>query len=130
LKRKIIFIVCSILFLTGCRNTTSIESSERKIFDTENKISSITIHTTINGTRDISVPEDALDEIISWLNTFEVGDPVGDTVIPGTGSTSVTLTYVDGSTVTQKISIIKIDGTSYYIEAPDAPVVWVSLINS
>ena len=63
----------------------------------DSPITAITFHSIINNTGDCPVPEADLEEITNWLSSFTVGNRVGKTLVPGTGSVEMTLTYADGT---------------------------------
>ena len=92
-------------------------------------ITAITFHSIINSAGDLPVPEEDLEEIVSWLYAFQVGNRVGKTLVPGTGSVEMTLTYADGTSERRSLSIIHLDGVTYYINSPNAPACYLTLLN-
>ena len=94
-------------------------------------ITAITFHSIINSAGDLPVPEEDLEEIVSWLYAFQVGNRVGKgkTMVPGTGSVEMTLTYADGTWERRSLDIIHLDGVAYLVESPNAPKCYVTLLN-
>ena len=95
----------------------------------DSPITAITFHSIINNTGDCPVPDADLEEITNWLSSFTVGNRVGKTLVPGTGSVEMTLTYADGTSERRSLSIIHLDGVTYYINSPNAPTCYLTLLN-
>ena len=97
----------------------------------DSPITAITFHSIINNTGDCPVPDADLEEIVSWLYAFQVGNRVGKgkTMVPGTGSVEMTLTYADGTWERRSLDIIHLDGVAYLVESPNAPKCYVTLLN-
>ena len=95
----------------------------------DSPITAITFHSIINSAGDLPVPEEDMEEIVSWLYAFQVGNRVGKTLVPGTGSVEMTLTYADGTSERRSLSIIHLDGVTYYINSPNAPTCYLTLLN-
>lgn len=130
-RPPVVFLILSAMAALLCGGLVSCETKEPDcVFDSTKEIAAVTIHTTVNDLGEIEVPGEHLEEISQWLNRFQVGKAAGDALSPGAGSTSVTVTYADGTTVDQSISTVKRDKTQYYIDAPDAPECWTSLFSA
>ena len=97
----------------------------------DSPIAAITFHSIINSAGDLPVPEEDLEEIVSWLYAFQVGNRVGKgkTMVPGTGSVEMTLTYADGTSERRSLDIIHLNGVAYFVESPNAPQCYVTLLN-
>ena len=96
----------------------------------DSPITAITFHDTIDSNKgNLPVPEADLEEITNWLSSFTVGNRVGKTLVPGTGSVEMTLTYADGTSERRSLSIIHLDGVAYLVESPNAPKCYVTLLN-
>ena len=97
----------------------------------DSPITAITFHSIINNTGDCPVPDADLEEIVSWLYAFQVGNRVGKgkTMVPGTGSVEMTLTYADGTSERRSLDIIHLNGVAYFVESPNAPKCYVTLLN-
>ena len=96
----------------------------------DSPITAITFHDTIDSNKgNLPVPEADLEEITNWLSSFTVGNRVGKTLVPGTGSVEMTLTYADGTSERRSLSIIHLDGVTYYINSPNAPACYLTLLN-
>ena len=81
---------------------------------------------------DLPVPEEDMEEIVSWLYAFQVGNRVGKNrknLVPGTGSVEMTLTYADGTSERRSLDIIHLDGVAYLVKYPNAPQCYVTLLN-
>ena len=121
MKRTVTLFACLLLgLLCACG------ARGEAVFDEDREIVTVTRHSIINQEGDTVVPEEYLDEVVQWLRQFRVGKRVGRTLVPGTGSVSVTVVYADGECVTVSIGLVVIDGVRYKIEAPDAPECWVN----
>ena len=96
----------------------------------DSPITAITFHDTIDSNKgNLPVPDADLEEITNWLSSFTVGNRVGKTLVPGTGSVEMTLTYADGTSERRSLSIIHLDGVTYYINSPNAPACYLTLLN-
>lgn len=97
----------------------------------DSPIAAITFHSIINSAGDLPVPEEDMEEIVSWLYAFQVGNRVGKgkTMVPGTGSVEMTLTYADGTSERRSLDIIHLNGVAYFVESPNAPQCYVTLLN-
>ncbi len=98
----------------------------------DSPITAITFHSIINNEGDLPVPAADLEEIVSWLYAFQVGNRVGKgkNMVPGTGSVEMTLTYADGTTERRSMDIIHLDGVAYLVKQPNAPECYLTLHNS
>ena len=99
----------------------------------DSPITAITFHDTIDSNKgNLPVPDADLEEIVSWLYAFQVGNRVGKgkTMVPGTGSVEMTLTYADGTTERRSMDIIHLDGVAYLVKSPNAPECYLTLHSS
>lgn len=99
---------------------TSKES--KSIFRTENVVR-ITFYAYYGGGKGSDVPAEHLNEIISWLDSFEV-DPdktFPELVPPGTNTINVEIEYSDGSIIKQGMDTTEVDGVTYYIKGTTPP---------
>lgn len=135
MKRICSVIVC-VLLLVGCAvgivmGVRRGPATGQPVPYPDSPITAITFHSIINNTGDCPVPDADLEEIVSWLYAFQVGNRVGKgkTMVPGTGSVEMTLTYADGTSERRSLSIIHLDGVTYYINSPNAPACYVTLLN-
>ena len=136
MKRILSWILC-VLLLVGC--AVGIVMGVRRGLATgqpvpypDSPISAITFHSTIDSNKgNLPVPEADLEEIVSWLSSFTVGNRVGKgkTMVPGTGSVEMTLTYADGTSERRSLDIIHLDGVAYLVKYPNAPQCYVTLLN-
>lgn len=135
MKRILSWVVC-VLLLVGC--AVGIVMSVRRGPATgqpvpypDSPITAITFHSIINSAGDLPVPEEDMEEIVSWLYAFQVGNRVGKgkNMVPGTGSVEMTLTYADGTSERRSLDIIHLNGVAYLVESPNAPQCYVTLLN-
>ena len=116
-----------IIGLVGCSDIK--EDNNVRIFKTE-KISRILFYndTTIE---EIEVPDEYLDEIITWLESFTIEKEVESNYLkPGSDAYSIQIEYEDGTIVKNSLSITEIDGKKYYIECADTPECWQDIFES
>ena len=133
MKRILSWVVC-VLLLVGCAvgivmGVRRGPATGQPVPYPDSPITAITFHSIINNTGDCPVPEADLEEITNWLSSFTVGNRVGKTLVPGTGSVEMTLTYADGTSERRSLSIIHLDGVTYYINSPNAPACYLTLLN-
>ena len=133
MKRICSVIVC-VLLLAGCAvgivmGVRRGPATGQPVPYPDSPIAAITFHSIINNTGDCLVPDADLEEITNWLSSFTVGNRVGKTLVPGTGSVEMTLTYADGTSERRSLSIIHLDGVTYYINSPNAPACYLTLLN-
>ena len=135
MKRILSWIVC-VLLLLGCAvgivmGVRRGPATGQPVPYPGSPITAITFHSIINSAGDLPVPEEDMEEIVSWLYAFQVGNRVGKgkTMVPGTGSVEMTLTYADGTSERRSLDIIHLNGVAYFVESPNAPQCYVTLLN-
>lgn len=129
MKRMLALVLC-VLLLSGCAKPGNAgPATGQPVSYPDSPITAVVFHSMINGRGDIPVPEEDLEEIADWFYAFTVGDRTGEAVVPGTGQVRMTLTCADGTTEERSLSTVAVDGVSYYVECPNAPECYVSLIN-
>lgn len=121
MKRILALLLCALLILSGCGQDKAAGS---KVFDTDREIKSIVFETTINGRKEIPVPEEYLPEVIEWLGSFTVGKQVGDSLSPGTNATRVTIVYADGTSMESALDTVTVGRKTYYTEEANMPDAW------
>lgn len=110
---------------------TKIPTEEKKsVFNTENIIR-ITFYAYYGSGKGSDVPAEHLDEIISWLDSFEVdtNKTFPDLVPPGTNTIYVEIEYSDRSIIKQGMDTITVDGISYYIKGAPSPECYYEIIS-
>lgn len=107
---------------------TSKES--KSVFRTENVIR-ITFYAYYGGGKGSDVPAEHLNEIISWLDSFEVDtdNKFPEVVPPGTNTIYVEIAYSDGSIVKQGMDTTVVDGVTYYIIGAASPECYEEIIS-
>jgi len=136
MKRILSWVVC-VLLLAGCAvgivmGVRRGPATGQPVPYPDSPITAITFHSIINSAGDLPVPEEDMEEIVSWLYAFQVGNRVGKNrknLVPGTGSVEMTLTYVDGTWERRSLDIIHLNGVAYLVEYPNAPQCYVTLLN-
>ena len=136
MKRILSWVVC-VLLLVGCAVGIAMgvrrgPATGQPVPYPDSPIAAITFHSIINSAGDLPVPEEDMEEIVSWLYAFQVGNRVGKNrknLVPGTGSVEMTLTYVDGTSERRSLDIIHLNGVAYLVESPNAPQCYVTLLN-
>ena len=136
MKRILSWVVC-VLLLVGCAvgivmGVRRGPATGQPVPYPDSPIAAVTFHSTIDSNKgNLPVPEADLEEIVSWLSSFTVGNRVGKgkTMVPGTGSVEMTLTYADGTSERRSLDIIHLDGVAYLVESPNAPQCYVTLLN-
>lgn len=133
MKKYLCFLICMLLFFSGCNNDYGLNTYKPEndpnvgiaVFDTEKEIIDVEFNTAINNIGLIEISPEQLDEIVEWLGTFKTTRKnLYDTVVPGTGSTDVTIYYADGTSHTGSMSYTIIDGYGYYVDGGNAPEFW------
>ena len=136
MKRILSWVVC-VLLLVGCAvgivmGVRRGPATGQPVPYPDSPITAITFHSIINSAGDLPVPEEDMEEIVSWLYAFQVGNRVGKNrknLVPGTGSVEMTLTYADGTSERRSLDIIHLNGVAYLVESPNAPQCYVTLLN-
>ena len=123
MKYSVLPLVLALMLITAC------STPPEKAFDT-NDVTVVTLHVSINNLGDVVVPDEALPEILAWLDAMTVGQRhYQPTVPPGTGSVMLTLSYADGRVMTINPDIVTRDGISYDVDAPAPPASYKRLVN-
>ena len=136
MKRILSWVVC-VLLLVGCAVGIAMgvrrgPATGQPVPYPDSPIAAVTFHSTIDSNKgNLPVPEADLEELVSWLSSFTVGNRVGKgkNMVPGTGSVEMTLTYANGTWERRSLDIIHLDGVAYLVESPNAPQCYVTLLN-
>lgn len=102
---------------TEADNPTPITKS---VFKTED-IVKITFFAYYGAGTGSVVSNEDMEEIISWLASFTIGEIAEDTLEPGTGTYVVEIEYSDGTVIKEALDTIESDGTRYYTNYDKAP---------
>ncbi len=121
MKKLCVFLICALFLLSGCGQDEAIGS---KVFDIGKEIEAVVFETTINGRKEIPVPEEYLTEVIEWLGTFTAGERVEGAMPPGTNATRVTVFYADGTSVESGLNTVGLGGKNYTIVSSKRPEGW------
>ena len=113
MKRFITVILSLVMVfsLIACSNTNGDKNVQ--LFKTEN-IKRILFYndTTLE---EVEVPEEYLDEIITWLESFTIDKEVEkDKLEPGSDAYCVQIEYEDGTIVKNGLWIYEMDGKQYF----------------
>ena len=91
------------------------------VFNTKG-VSGITLYRFYGGGTGSKVPTEYMVEIITWLNTFEIGNVIEEEILPpGTNTNYVEITYQDGTVFRNGWDTIEIDGVLYELKRGEAP---------
>ena len=130
----VLLCVVMMLSLAACRQNTNTQATENTdqnsaVFPTEG-IQRITFYAYYGGGTGSDVPAEHLDEIISWLASFEIDKAVEDSTMlsPGTNTVYVEIEYIDGSVVKQGINTTTINGVTYYIRGGNPPACYAEIL--
>ena len=98
------------------------------VFRTEN-ISRVTFYGYYGEGEGMDVSADDMAEIVAWLGTFTLGKSVGgEPIAPGTNTYYVEIEYADGAIVKNGLDVIKVYGTSYYLDSDIPPDCFMDII--
>ena len=129
MKRFITVILSLVMVfsLIACSNTNGDKNVQ--LFKTEN-IKRILFYndTTLE---EVEVPEEYLDEIITWLESFTIDKEVEkDKLEPGSDAYCVQIEYEDGTIVKIGLWIYEMDGKQYYTKGADTPECWQNIFEN
>ena len=121
IRKTFAFLLPAILVLgLGACAVDSPHAGE-KVFETEN-ITKITIYSYGGIGTGCVVPEEDMEEFVTWLGTFKVGAKLYNDAIPVESNViHAEIEYADGTTVKNSLGIIEIDGFPYYLEYDTPP---------
>ena len=144
MKNFFVIFLCGILLLciSACKetninyNTQSTESIDQNdtnnlstaIFVTKN-IKRITFYAHYGNGKGSDVPEEHLNEIITWLDSFTLGEEAPELVAPGTNTINVEIEYIDRTVVKKGLDTTSVDGITYYIKGDTAPECFNEIIS-
>ena len=144
--KKLLSLFLSIIMLlcfTACNENATNKTSHTKnsktydtlfdtypsVFVTEN-ITSITFYAYYGGGKGSKVPEDHMDEIINWLDSFTINrEATDDDVLDGTNTYYVEIEYSDGTIIKEGLDVITIDRTRYLLKKEPYPSCFENIIS-
>lgn len=115
------FTVTYLLGMAGC-DINKVDKTQ-PVFETES-IKSITVYAMPDFEDGIPVPDEDMDEIISWIGTFRIDKKAGnegDKLDPGTGMRTFRIEYLDGTIVESDANTVIIDEIIYYMKKDKEP---------
>ena len=98
------------------------------IFDTEN-VKRITFYSYYGDGKGSDVPAENLDEIITWLDSFKVGEEVPIPPPPGTNTHYIEIEYLDGRIVKEGMDTTAVNEVAYYIKGDHTPECYWEIIS-
>lgn len=101
---------------------------ESAIFATNN-VKRITFYSYYGSGTGSDVPAEHLDEIITWLDSFEIDSEAPETLPPGVNTIHVEIEYLDGTVVKQGINTATVDEITYYTKSDPAPGCYEEIIS-
>ena len=135
--KKLLSLLLSIIMLlcfTACNENTAktydtLFDEYPSVFVTEN-ITSITFYAYYGNGKGSKVPEEHMDEIINWLDSFTINrEATDEDVLPGTNTYYVKIEYSDGTIIKEGLDIISIDGTRYLLKKEKYPNCFMNIIS-
>ena len=110
--------------------TNNMAENPASVFKTDNIIR-ITFYAYYGSGKGSDVPAEHLDEIKTWLNSFEIDSDrtVPELLPPGTNTIHVEIEYSDGSIVKQGMDTAVINGVTYYISGDSSPECYNEIIS-
>ncbi len=109
---------------------TAPAENSMSVFETDN-VERITFYAYYGAGIGSDVPDEHLDEIITWLNSFkiDIDREAPEIVPPGTNTIYVEFEYSDGSIVKCGMDITDINGVKYYISGDTCPECYNEIIS-
>ena len=98
------------------------------IFDTQN-VKRITFYAYYGDGKGSDVPAQNLDEIITWLDSFKIGEEVPTPLPPGTNTYYIEIEYLDGRIVKEGMDTTDVNGVGHYIESNYIPECFWEIIS-
>ena len=135
--KKLLSLLLSVIMLlcfTACNENTAktydtLFDEYPSVFVTEN-ITSITFYAYYGNGKGSKVPEEHMDEIINWLDSFTINrEATDEDVLPGTNTYYVKIEYSDGTVIKEGLDIISIDGTRYLLKKEKYPNCFMNIIS-
>ncbi len=135
--KKLLSLLLSIIMslcFTACNENTAktydmLFDEYPSVFVTEN-ITSITFYAYYGNGKGSKVPEEHMDEIINWLDSFTINrEATDEDVLPGTNTYYVKIEYSDGTIIKEGLDIVIIDGTRYLLEKEKYPNCFMNIIS-
>lgn len=115
---------------TQQKENTTPTTNTISVFKTEN-VTRITFYAYYGSGKGSVVPDEYLDEIINWLDSFEIDADrrVPEVIPPGTNTIHVEIEYSDGTIVKQGMNTTEINGDAYYISGDASPECYDEIIS-
>ena len=92
----------------------------KPIFETDN-VSRVTFYAYYGSGIGSDVPEEHLEEILSWLDSFTIGNVVLGDLSPGTNTVYVEIEYADGTSIKQGLDTATVGGIGFYTHSDNEP---------
>lgn len=116
-----ILLICLVLLIGGWIILSMTYAPRVPVYQTEN-ITRITFHAHRPPFGEYQVPDEYMEEIIAWLDTFEIAQKMNPIDIPaGANGVAVEIEYTDGTVVYQGLDYPTIDGIDYRVRHDDKP---------
>lgn len=74
------------------------------------------------------MPNENMDEIITWLGSFRLEAKAGESLRPGANAVSFRIEYSDGTIVENGVSTTMVDGVVYYMRSEDPPQCYSEIV--
>lgn len=128
IKKTLAFLLTAILVFGLGACAVDSQYAGDKVFETEN-ITKITIYSYGGIGTGCAVPEENMEEFVTWLDTFKVGSRLYTNDIPPESNViHAEIEYADGTVIKHSLGIIEIDGFAYYLEYDTPPSLLYELI--
>ena len=102
--------------------------NSNSIFSIEN-IQSITFYAYYGHGKGSLVPDENINEIKNWLNSFTIDEIAPDIVPPGTNNYYVEIIYSNGTAIKNGLDLITIDDTTYCLKCDEQPKCFAEIIS-
>ncbi|MBR2860300.1 MAG: hypothetical protein IKB86_00445 [Clostridia bacterium] len=94
----------------------ALREQDKKVFDTEN-VTKITFYAYYGAGKGSVVPDENMEEIKNWLNSFTVTERAPYIIPPGTNTHCVEIEYEDGKVIESGLDTVDVNNVYYYIES-------------
>ena len=136
--KKAIAFVLLVLLILGTVSCNQPDKDQQELANEENtsyapdtnNIKSITFYAYYGGGIGSKVPDENMEEIIQWLQSFALGEKFEDEMLPpGTNTYHVKIEYKDGTVVKEGLDVVRVDGDLYYVKRDHPPACFYEIIS-
>ena len=106
----------------------AIQGADGAVFSTKD-IVGITFYAYYGTGTGSKVPAERMQEYITWLGSFTVGEKAEEVLPPGINTYYVEIEYLDGSIVKEGLDAIELEGTLYHLKHAAYPDSFMDVIS-